>query len=106
MDKEYIVVMVTTSSQGEAEIIVQRLLEAKLIACGNIVGPAFSRFHWEGKIDGAEEFLVIMKSRRDLFEALTKAVMALHSYDVPEIIALPVVDGSPDYLAWLDSCLK
>ena len=103
---EYIVVTVTTSSQPEAETIVQRLLEAKLIACGNIVGPVHSRFHWAGKIDTADEFMVLMKSRGDLFAELSETVKALHSYEVPEIIALPMVDGSKSYLDWLSSCLK
>ncbi len=106
MKKEHIIVMVTTSSKREAETIVQRLLETRLIACGNIIGPVQSRFLWSGKIDCAEEFLVLMKSRRDLFGAISESVKALHSYEVPEIIALPIVDGSKAYLDWLDSCLR
>jgi len=98
-------VLVTTASKTEAETIAQRLLEAKLIACANIVGPVQSRFLWSGKIDSAEEYLVFMKSRRDLFGKLSDAVKALHSYEVPEIIAVPIVDGSKAYLDWLDGCL-
>lgn len=102
----YIIVMVTTASKEEAETIAQRLLEAKLIACANIIGPVYSRFLWDGKIDKAEEYLVLMKSRRDLFRALSESVKAVHSYEVPEILAVPVVDGSKTYLDWLDSCLR
>ncbi len=98
--------MVMTASKEEAETIAQRLLEAKLIACANIIGPVSSRFPWSGKIDRAEEYLVLMKSRRDLFGVLSESVKALHSYEVPEIIALPVIDGSKAYLQWLDSCLR
>jgi periplasmic divalent cation tolerance protein len=98
--------MVTTASKGEAETIAQRLLEIKLIACANIIGPVSSRFLWSGKIDKAEEYLVFMKSRRDLFEKLSESVKALHSYEVPEIIAFPVVAGSKAYLDWWDSCLR
>jgi periplasmic divalent cation tolerance protein len=106
LKNEHIIVMVTTASKGEAETIAQRLLEAKLIACANILGPVSSRFLWSGKIDKVEEYLVFMKSRRDLFEKLSESVKALHSYEVPEIIAFPVVAGSKAYLDWLDSCLR
>jgi periplasmic divalent cation tolerance protein len=99
-------VLVTTSSKQEAEKISQALLEAKLIACANIVGPVSSHFHWGGKVEQAEEFLVLMKSRSDLFEKISEAVRKLHSYEVPEILALPVVAGSEAYLAWLGRSLK
>ena len=88
LKNEHIIVMVTTASKEEAETIAQRLLEAKLIACANIIGPVHSRFLWSGKIDRAEEYLVLMKSRKDLFGVLSQSVKALHSYEVPEIIAL------------------
>lgn len=97
--------MVTTARKAEAEIIAQRLLDAKLIACANIIGPIESHFRWSGKIDKAEEYLVLMKSRKSLFGKLSKAVKASHSYEVPEIIALPIVDGSEPYLNWLDDSL-
>lgn len=105
MENPYIIVLVTTASKTEAETIAQRLLEAKLIACANIVGPVQSHFLWSGKIDDTEEYLVLMKSHRDLFEKLSDAVKALHSYEVPEIIAVPIVDGSKAYLDWLGGCL-
>jgi len=106
LKNEHIIIMVTTASKKEAETIAQRLLEAKLIACANIIGPVSSRFLWSGKIDKAEEYLVFMKSRRDLFEKLSESVKASHSYEVPEIIAFPIVAGSKAYLGWLDSCLR
>ena len=105
MDNTYIIVLVTTASKHEAEEIVQHLLGDKLIACGNIVGPVTSFFQWSGKTERAEEFLVLMKTRRDLFQRLSDVVKTLHSYEVPEILALPVVEGSKDYLEWLASCL-
>jgi periplasmic divalent cation tolerance protein len=98
--------MVTTAGREEAETIVQRLLEAKLIACANIIGPVSSHFHWSGKMEKAEEYLILMKSRKDLFEKLSETVKALHSYEVPEILALPVVEGSKAYMDWLGSCLR
>ena len=106
MRNSYIIIIVTTASREEAETIVQRLLEARLIACANIIGPVSSHFHWSGKIEKAEEYLIIMKSRQDLFEKLSEAVKALHSYEVPEILALPVVEGSKAYMDWLGSCLR
>ena len=105
MDNVYIIVLVTTASKHEAEEIVQHLLGDKLIACGNIVGPVTSFFRWSGTVERAEEFLVLMKTRRDLFQRLSEVVKTLHSYEVPEILAVPVVEGSMDYLEWLSSCL-
>lgn len=106
MSGSYIVIFVTASSRQEAEKIAQHLLEEKLVACVNIVGPVFSRFYWAEKIDCAEEYLMLMKTKADLFEAVATKVKALHSYEVPEVIALPVVAGSDGYLAWLDNVLK
>ena len=105
MKKEYIIVLITTASKQEAEKITQHLLDLKLIACGNIVGPVSSIFRWSGKAEKAEEYLTIMKTRKDLFNKLAVAVKTLHSYEVPEILALPVVDGAKTYLEWLESCL-
>jgi periplasmic divalent cation tolerance protein len=98
--------MVTVGGKQEAEKIAQQLLEEKLIACANILGPVSSHFHWAGKIDKAEEYLMLMKSRADLFEALSERVKALHSYEVPEVLALPILKGSKAYLDWLGSILK
>lgn len=104
MEKNYIVVLVTTVSKQEAENIVEKLLEKQLIACANIT-VVYSLFHWSGKTEKSEEYLIVMKSRKDLFEDLSETVKALHSYEIPEIIAVPVVEGSEAYLGWLDSCL-
>jgi len=106
VDNEYIIVFVTTASKHEAEEIVQHLLGDKLVVCGNIVGPVTSFFRWSGKVERAEEFLVFLKTRKDLFQRLSDVVKTLHGYEVPEILAVPVVDGSKDYLDWLENCLK
>jgi len=103
---DYVIVLVTTASKQEAEKIAQHLLNDKLIACVNIIGPVTSLFRWKENAERAEEYLTLMKSRRDLFGRLTEAVETLHSYDVPEILAVPIVEGSKDYLDWLASCLK
>jgi periplasmic divalent cation tolerance protein len=105
MDAEYIFVFVTTASKHEAEEIVQHLLADKLIACGNIIGPVTSFFRWAGKVEIAEEYVALMKTRRILFQRLSEVVKILHSYKVPEIVAVPIVEGSKDYLDWLENCL-
>lgn len=106
MNTNYIIVLVTTADKAEAEKIAQKLLEEKLIACANIVNPVTSFFHWSGKIDKAEECLVVMKSRMDLFAELSERLKGLHSYEVPEILALPIVVGSRAYLDWMGAVLK
>ena len=106
MSTPYIIVFVTTANKMEAEKISHTLLEERLIACANIVSPVVSFFHWKGNVDCANECLVVMKSRRDLFMTLEKRVKTLHSYEVPEILALPIVEGSVDYLSWMCESLK
>jgi len=102
----YVVVFMTTSNKEEAEKIVRILLKERLIACANIAGPVSSLFWWQEKIDEAKEFLVFMKSHKNLFERLSERVREIHSYDVPEIIALPIIEGSPPYLDWLKASLR
>lgn len=103
---QYCIVLVTASSREEAEKIVQSLLEEKLIACANITSPVFSLFWWQGKIDSAQEHIIIMKTRMNLFNRLAERVKTLHSYQVPEIIAIPIVSGYKPYMEWLESSLK
>jgi periplasmic divalent cation tolerance protein len=106
LQNRYIIVIVTAPSKQEAEKIAQRLLDKRLIACANIIGPVSSVFHWSGKTEHAEEYLMLLKSRKDLFEKLSETVKALHSYEVPEILVLPVVGGLEAYLSWLGSCMS
>jgi periplasmic divalent cation tolerance protein len=106
MPTTYLLILVTTSSKQEAEKISQTLLKTKLIACANIIGPISSHFHWKGKTEQAEEFLILMKSRLDLFDAVSEQVKALHSYEIPEVVALPIVAGSKAYLEWLGMSLQ
>ena len=102
----YLIVFMTASNKEEAEKIVRALLEEKLIACANIIEPVSSFFWWQGRIDSENEALAIMKTSERLFEKLHKRVTALHSYDVPEVLAIPVVAGSPSYLDWLKASLE
>ncbi len=99
----YIVVFITTKDAEEAEKISQTLVKRRLAACVNIVPAVSSRFWWQDKLDTAQESLLIVKTRDALLPEIIKSVKKLHSYSVPEIIALPVVGGNADYLDWIDS---
>jgi len=102
----YLIVIMTASNREEAVKIVRTLLEEKLIACANIMYPVSSFFWWQGKIEEEKEVLILMKSHETLFKKLSKIVTELHSYDVPEILALPIVKGSQSYLDWMKACLE
>lgn len=106
MSNNYIIVFVTCKDKNEAEKIAHTLLEEKLIACANFIAPVHSVFRWQGKVEQAEECLMVLKSRLDLFETLAEKLKGLHSYEVPEILAVPVVAGSEAYLAWMGEVLK
>lgn len=103
---KYIVVFVTAKDAAEARVISEGLLESKLIACANIIDGVQSLFWWQGKIDDAREVLLVLKTKRSLFKKLIGKVRELHSYDTPEVIALPIIDGSADYLKWLDDSVS
>jgi periplasmic divalent cation tolerance protein len=101
-DSGKVVVFVTTSSEEEAEKIARLLLEKKKAACVNVIPRVNSRFWWQGKLDSAQESLLIIKTRADLMPDLVDMVKKSHSYTIPEIVALPIVAGSEDYLHWID----
>ena len=103
---DFIVVLVTAKDKEQAEKISKTLLAEKLVACANIISPVSSLFLWQGKVDRAEECILIMKTRKSLFGELQLCVKALHSYEVPEILALPIVDGSENYLSWMGSVIR
>ena len=100
-----IVVLTTCDSEKHAEKLARHLVERRLAACVNILPKARSIYRWQGKIGDAAEWLLLIKSRRDLFPALCTEIQKLHTYEVPEIIALPVVEGAEAYLGWLDGQL-
>ena len=97
-----IVVLSTASSAAEAETIARRLVEERLAACVNVVTGVRSFYRWKGKIEDSPEWLLVIKSSRGRFEELRAALEKLHSYDVPEVIALPVVEGTKNYLHWME----
>ncbi|MFA4992796.1 MAG: divalent-cation tolerance protein CutA [Candidatus Omnitrophota bacterium] len=102
----HIVIFVTASSKKEAQKIAAGLIGRKLAACVNIVDKIDSLFFWEGKIQKAKESLLIIKSKKDKMLKIIKLVKDLHSYKVPEIIALPVISGDKSYLRWIDAALR
>ena len=106
MNVRHIVILVTTKDEEEAEKIARRLLEEKLVACANVTRGVKSLFWWDGKIDEASEALMVLKSREDFLPEIIETVKALHSYDVPEVLALPAADGNKDYLKWIDESVK
>ncbi len=102
----FIVVFITTANKGEAERISRILLDARLIACANIIKDVDSRFWWKEKKEKAREYLLIAKTRKALFKKLIKVVKKEHSYDVPEIIALPIISGHKPYLDWITNSTR
>ncbi len=96
-----LVVFITASSEDEAAKISKALVESRLAGCVNIIKNIRSIYSWQGKIEDDKEFLMIAKTQKHLFNALMKKVKELHSYSVPEIIAMPIIEGSEDYLKWL-----
>lgn len=103
MDMEGIVILITASSIEEGEKIATALVDHRLVACVNVVSSVKSLFFWEGKTDHASEVLLIAKSRRPLLDKIIGHVKKTHSYKVPEIIALPVIGGSEEYLKWVEA---
>ncbi len=101
-----VIVLVTTDSEEEAQRIASTLLKERKAACVNIVPEINSFFWWQGKIDSADESLLIIKTRAALLDDVVSLVKANHHYQVPEVIALPVVGGNPDYLNWIDGETK
>lgn len=103
MEAEYIVVLITVPSREVGEEVAAALLNSKLVACVNIIPMTASIYWWQGEIQNEQEVLLMAKSRTELFEdGIVPTVYAIHPYDVPEIIALPILTGSGEYLDWID----
>lgn len=101
-----IVVLSTCDSEEQAARLARHLVEQRLAACVNILPNVRSFYRWHEKVEDSDEWMLVIKSRRDLFLALRAEIEKMHSYEVPEIIALQVVDGSQAYLGWLEHELK
>jgi len=99
---EQVVVFITTGSPQEAERIAEALVAEMLAACVNILPGVTSIYRWEGEVHRDDECLLVVKSRQDVLDELVRRVQSLHSYEVPEVIALPLVGGNEAYLSWID----
>ncbi|BAM01578.1 MULTISPECIES: divalent-cation tolerance protein CutA [Caldilinea] len=103
---DFIQVITTVDSEEEAQNIAGAVVGERLAACAQIIGPISSVYHWNDAIENAEEWMIVIKSRSDLFPELSGLIQQLHPYDVPEILAMPVVAGGASYLEWMGGQLK
>ena len=101
-----IVVLSTCASEAEAETLARSMVEQRLAACVNVIPRVRSYYRWKGALDSSEEWLLLIKSSRDRFHELMAALEKAHSYEVPEVLALQVVDGAANYLNWIDGSLR
>ena len=101
-----IIVLTTCAEKADAERLARALVAGRLAACVSVVPRVLSFYHWKGKIESGEEFLLIVKTSRDLFPALYAEMEKLHPYEVPELLALPVVAGAENYLSWFQANLR
>ena len=105
-DTGNIVVLITTATEDEARRIAEILVKQRKAACVNIVPEVNSLFWWQGKLDSARECLLIVKTKTFVLPKVVEIVKEVHSYEVPEIIALPIISGNEDYLKWLDTTVE
>jgi periplasmic divalent cation tolerance protein len=99
---EYIQIITTTDSREIAKKIADTLVQKKIAACVQVSGPISSTYEWQGKIETADEWYCVIKTRKNLYAQVEASIKSVHTYQVPEIIALPILSGNPDYLAWID----
>jgi periplasmic divalent cation tolerance protein len=104
--KHYIQVLTTTEKKEDAEKIARTLVRKKLAACAQIIGTISSTYGWKGKVKTTREWLCLIKSEKSLYEELERTIKKIHPYEIPEIIAVPIVAGSREYLEWLDRELQ
>jgi periplasmic divalent cation tolerance protein len=102
----YLQVLTTTGSEEEAGRISAALVERRLAACVQVIGPVSSRYRWQGKVEHEREWLCLIKTEAARYDEVEAAIRELHSYDEPEVAATPIVAGSAGYLAWLSESLK
>ena len=98
----HVQIQFTIDDREAADRIVGALLEERLVACGQTLGPLVSRYWWEGSLHQAEEWLVLLKTRAELSGPVTDAVLARHPYETPEVVVVPLSGGAPGYLGWID----
>jgi periplasmic divalent cation tolerance protein len=100
---QYIQVLTTTGRNDDAERIATMLVDERLAACVQVLGPIGSTYRWKNEIENAQEWLCLIKTRMDLYAEVEKAIRAAHPYEEPEIVAVPIVTGSASYLAWIEN---
>ena len=105
MNKEYIMITTTFDNKEEANRIIERLLEKRLVSCCQLSNIT-SSYHWKGNIEHTEEFLLQMKSKKSLYKEIEEEILKLHSYETPQLIAYDIVDGYKGYLDWIESETK
>ena len=106
MESKHLVVFVTTPSEDIGEQIGRTLVEAQLAACVNLLPEIRSIYTWEGEVCNEAEVMMVIKTQASLFDALAESIQSLHPYEVPEIIALPIIAGSENYLAWIEAVTR
>jgi periplasmic divalent cation tolerance protein len=102
---EHAVVISTASSADEASRIASALVERRLAACVNVLPAVRSTYRWKDAVEHADEWMLLVKTRRERFDDVAAAIRALHSYELPEIVMLDIAAGDPSYLSWIDACL-
>ena len=102
----FVQVVTTTETKADAEKIANTLVEARLAGCAQLLGPIHSTYWWKDKMETAQEWLCVMKTHQGLYDDVEKIIKTLHPYETPEIIAMPIVEGSRDYFQWLREVLK
>jgi periplasmic divalent cation tolerance protein len=107
MSSDFVQLQTTVDSREAGDDLALRIVEAELAACVQVLGPIGSTYRWDGEIESATaEWLLLMKTTRQLAEPLSEFVRDRHPYDVPELIALPIIDGSSDYLDWVQAQVR
>ena len=105
-DAEAFALVICTAPPDRADGLADQLLEHRLVACVNLIGPVVSRYVWQGRLERADEVLLLMKTRRDLVPELTARLREWHPYDVPEILEVPLRSGLDAYLGWVDASCR
>ena len=105
MNADFLTVLTTTGQKSDADRIARTLVDDQLAACVQVIGPIRSTYRWKGKVETTPEWLCLIKTASRLYESLETKLKEIHPYETPEVVALPIVRGSADYLAWLDDAL-
>jgi periplasmic divalent cation tolerance protein len=103
---EFVQVITTTETRDQADHIAQHLVERRLAGCVQVIGPLTSTYRWQGAVETTDEWLCLIKTAQALYPQVEAAILEIHPYETPEILAAPISAGSSDYLGWLSASLK